>query len=303
MTTHASLQILKETFFGHSVSPHAQVLMRECMDALGDDGIIAWYPSADNDARAVIELGPARRHLHGFQHRPTLIIHTSLPVELHCHHTDYRTAIRAEEHADFLVSEELRANIDDARFDFREPGEPSRGSIEFVKGTSTRFGESTQWVMNLELSNWDFFLNVVAQRGVQFHTLIRVREGSYLSGCKRSTGYFFPWLYWAGCREVITDDMVWADPEQHETVCGWMAERGQTTTPPRFRFTPIGEAFEWSELDVSPWKLEPQEGTLLGFQDWADSLPWQSGSRVARERMKVGSDPRHDSAGKLHEHI
>jgi hypothetical protein len=303
MTTRASLQILNETFFDRSASPHAQMLMRDCMDALGDDGIIAWYPSADNDARAVIELGPARRQLHGFQHRPTLIIHTSLPVELHCHRTDYRTAIRAQEHADFLVSEKLRAYVNDALFDDRRPGEPSRGSIELVKGTSRRFGESTQWVMNLELSNWDFFLNVVAKRGVRFQTLIRVREGSGLGGCSLSTSYFFPWLYWAGCREVITDDMVWADQEQHEKVCGWMAERGQTTTPPRFRFTPIGEAFEWSELDVSPWKLEPQEGTLQSFQDWGDSLPWQRGRRVASERMEVGSDPRHDSPGKKHEHI
>jgi hypothetical protein len=255
--------------------------MLDCMSELGDDGIIAWYPSAGDDARAVLELGEARRRLHGFEHRPTLLIHTSLPVRRYCAHNDSRTHIGAVRRENFDFAGHLRNNdIKDAYFDDREPAQPSRGSIELVEGTSRQYGKSRLWVLNFELSNWDFFLSCVARHGLRFHTLIRVREGAGLGGCCFSSSYFFPWLYWAGCREIITDHMVFENQDNHGRVCKWMKSRGQTTAPPRFGVHRSGEPFRWSELNVDAWTLKPEDGTFDRFEDWANTVSqWSDAQR------------------------
>jgi hypothetical protein len=269
-------------------------LLAECLAAVRAGGAIAWYPSAGRDYREVVELGAARRAIHGLEVGPTLIVRTTIGATGHgVLHDDGRTLVRATREARIAMRSDLVVNpfVRDAAFDRRFEGEPvgnpfvrdgapreprnatCGGYLLDVEATSKRFGTSRAWLLELDLSNYDFFLQFVAREGLRFQTLVRVREGLGMGGCQFATTHLVPWLAWAGCREIIPDQQLYPDAEALTRVRGWASRSGAPKSPPRFAFVRAGASFRWSELDVDPWRLEPREGTFATFTDVRETIP------------------------------
>jgi hypothetical protein len=200
-------RVLRETFVP---SDDGSVdLIEELLRTWPDDGGTLWYPSAGRDLRDLMEFRPPRLESHGFDIRPHLFIHTDVPhlpeKDQVPTHLDERTRIQPVRGAWLgLAPEAARsAGLDDARG--QAVRVPERALLLDVEVRSDIAGTYRTWLLDLRMSNYDFFVRFVVERGLRFSSLVQVRQGLGLGGCALALSDVMPWLAWAGCRQLIGD--------------------------------------------------------------------------------------------------
>jgi hypothetical protein len=116
------------------------------------------------------------------------------------------------------------------------------------------------------MTNFQFLLGWVGLLGVKFGSLVRVRQGLSFGGCRRCLSDAHAWLWWAGCRQVLSDDEVGASDDLApflEIAC----RHGLPRLPPAFRAEPTDAAMSWSDYRVRPFRLHESDRRDIGVDE------------------------------------
>ena len=187
---------------------------------------LLWYPSSSTDYRAMVETSQGNLAFHGFESAPTLCVYTDPfigeSVTLNqVMHQDENTLMTAVDVLN-LTNHPIKVHDDDLMH--RHPdklmhlergrdyhgSKGSRAQLIKARTISKQLGEFEGLVLRIPISNYQFFLNAVVEQGVRFTTMVKIRLGCGLfGGCNQCISPVYPWLAWAGCRQLL------ADPEVH----------------------------------------------------------------------------------------
>ena len=256
---------------------------------------VLWYPSSALDFRPIAEFAPGRLERHGFRRAPRLMIYTD------CDHTQDRFVLQGHHDSGEIIDrgfypgtysrhravclEHVRVSVplfDELPADdyiFATDLKPSRdraASLIHVELCADGVMEprrherqprrSRTWILFLPMTNFQFFLGWVGLLGVKFGSLVRVRQGLGFGGCRRSLSVAHAWLWWAGCRQVLSDDEVGTNidlPPFLEIAC----RHGLPRLPPPFRAEPTGTAMTWSDYQVRPFRLHESDRQDIGLDE------------------------------------
>ena len=113
-------------------------------------------------------------------------------------------------------------------------------------------------IAHVPRSNYEFFNEFVVQGGVRFGTLVKVRLGCGKGMCNRCICAIYPWLYWAGCRQVLADGEVHPSRASLTDVEFEIRRHHACDVRPNFRVRParLGVPTRWSGFEVYAYRLE-----------------------------------------------
>lgn len=221
---------------------------------------LAWYPSAGDDYRDILETSKGRLAFHGFEHAPDVLIHTDPTTDFskvcapHVLYQGTRTTVTATSVERIFIPQPDRQEDDCHK-------EDERGSVITVLDVmvwSDVLGLVNATVVHLPRSNYEFFNEFVVQGGIRFRTLIKVRLGCGFGLCNRCICAVYPWLYWAGCRQVLADGEVHPSHARLMDVEREINRYHPRDVRPNFRARParLGEPTTWSGFEVHAYRLE-----------------------------------------------
>ena len=221
---------------------------------------LAWYPSAGNDYRDVLETSKARLAFHGFEQAPDVLIHTDPTTDClnvcapHVLHQDLRTTVTVTSVERIVIPQP-----DQQEDDCHKQG--ARGAVITlldVTAWSDVLGLVNATVVHVPRSNYEFFNEFVVQGGIRFHTLIKVRLGCGFGLCNRCICAVYPWLYWAGCRQVLADGEVHPSRARLMDVEREIKRHHPRDVRPNFRARPtrLVRPTTWSGFEVQAYQLE-----------------------------------------------
>ena len=221
---------------------------------------IAWYPSAGGVYRDVLETSKTRLAFHGLEHAPDVFIHTdptndfSNISESDVLHQDLRTTVTVKSVERIWIPQPYRQEDD-----CHEMGE--RGSeitVLEVIARSDVLGRIDATIVHVPRSNYEFFNEFVVQGGIRFGTLVKVRLGCGMGMCRRCICDIYPWLYWAGCRQVLADGEVHPNFAGQFEVDQEVERHHRREVRPNFcaRRTQLTNPIIWSEYQVHAYRLE-----------------------------------------------
>lgn len=290
--------------------PSARGLLDECCDSYRPRNGVIWYPSSGDDYRDILELSPERRRTHGLKVVPWLFVHTTQPFS---HFGDGPLLFR-DNLTTVNVCREARLEFDpraitdpgirDAHFDERlddsqsrgmaptfgredvEPIGPTFARLMEVEVVSNTLGTHRAWVLAIGMTNYEFFINMVVSRRLRFQVLVQVRQGLGFGGCGLGLAYLLPWLWWAGCREMVCDGEISGIGSALQEVQRRVVARGAPIHPPAFT-AEHGASFKWSCYDVAPARLTAIRGKFhrrRGSMEEIELQTWARAGTGARQR-------------------
>ncbi len=256
-------------------------LLADCLARWPSGHGVAWYPSAGRDYRDLLELASPRREANGLRIPVHLFLHTTVdpwggsprPAAF----SDRHTSLWAVRHATFVLTEDAGRTVGlrDAHFLPKDDTGPRHACLSEVVVHSHVLGTYRAWVLDLSMSNYDFFVRFVIERGLRFSTYLQARQGLGMGGCGLGTVYLTPWLAWAGCREMICDGEFHGSASARDIVFDVLRAAGAPDDPPSFEVTHQGRRLRWSDYPADAALLVP--GPPL--------RPLRTALRVARARL------------------
>ena len=193
-------------------SPNASEALANLWASLPGDPGICWYPSAGNCFRDLLiwRHYPQLRELPA----PRLFIHTDYIAGLpdQPEYRDRHTCIRIEERHSLKTSEPIHYRVDPA-FASLAGLAPEQLEIELldVHVQSDTAGEFRQPVLYFHMENFNWFEELVLNRGLRFSHLFKLREGCGFGGARTSVSNLYPFLAQAGCQWLIADQEIHLD--------------------------------------------------------------------------------------------
>lgn len=244
--------------------PDAARLLDECLAAWPARHGAAWYPSAGDDYRDLLELASPRREANGLEIPVHLFVHTCIDPRprdhSHVWYQDTFTQVCSVRSASFTLHPDVARTVGlrDAWFLPTDDPGPRRAHLLEVDVSSNRVGRFRAWLLYLELPNYDFFVRFVIERGLRFSTYIQACQGLGMGGCSLGTVYLTPWLAWAGCREMICDGELHGSAASRDRVFAAFRAAGAPLDPPSFRVRHHGRSLRWSDYPADAATLTPE---------------------------------------------
>lgn len=248
-------------------------LLERCLSTWAPAHGVVWYPSAGDDYRDLMELTEARRRLHGLRRLPHLFIHTDVLTGWHRSgpsavlYADPRTRVEVLAAEPVYPSSHLATTVGlhDAEFasQFSDLG---GGWLMRVRCQSRQLGVSEAWLLRLECQNYDFFVRLAIQAGLQIDTFVQVRQGLGCGGCRLGTSYLLPWLAGVGVREVICDGEFHGSPDQFAVVSQNLLREGAPAEVRLPEVTHREQPFLWSGFTVDAGQVRTK-GTSSSLVD------------------------------------
>lgn len=243
-------------------NPRAQSRLDELFETIGKNPRLAWYPSACNDYRDLLELTPERAKLHGIQELPDLFIHSDYYVRsLHQHgiaHSDENTTVRIEDHFEIQLTQKIRYHVSPRFAGYPEaaPREPTIYLLD-VAIRSDVLGEVRKPVLYFLFENINFLDEFVLRNNIPITFFVKVRDGfSCGGGNRKSTSLVYAFLSALKTKYLLVDTAEQTDFELINEL-----KTKHNLQPADYDLLKT-DTFRWSGYDVSAYSVTYAEGEL-----------------------------------------
>jgi hypothetical protein len=176
---------------------------------------------------------------------------------LHC---DARTEVICDER--LQVDADLCHEISGLDSQFGQSSPRRKACLMHVKARSVDLGDAEAWVLYLPMTNLQFLCGWIGRHRVRIATLVRVRLGLGMGGCGLCLAPAYPWLWWIGCRQMVSDGEAHAGSRDWDRVRKQLFQHDFPHEPPAFDVEQTGPVERWSGYEVRPLRLKSAPGTI-----------------------------------------
>jgi len=216
---------------------------------------IAWYPSAGNDYRDLMELCTSRAQEHGISEMPDLIIHTDyfrnwLNLEGTIYE-DKKTKVIVEDRYELELTTETAFFVNPAYVDF--PDEAEKEPLIYLLNisiTSNILGIIKKPVIYFLFENINFLDEVILKNKIPVTYLVKVREGCGFGGNRKSISLVYAFL------SALKTKYALIDTEEHTDlhIIDRLKSKHRLTLN-KYNLTKLSPAFTWSGFDVNVFRI------------------------------------------------
>lgn len=230
--------------------------LKQLFESFPKDYQLAWYPSAGNDYRDLMQLSPEKAAQSGITEVPDIFLHCDympewVKLEPGIVFQDQRTTVRIVSRTAISFKLPVRYKVNPEYVDFAEKALPeSLIYLLDVEIESDTLGVIRKPVIYFLFENINFLFEVLIRHSIHVSHIVKIREGCGFGGNRKSISLAYAFLSQLKTKYLVVDNEEHFDWELKRTF-----ERRHRSSLKRFDLAKISELASWSGFQVQIFKV------------------------------------------------